>query len=145
MGAGRGLSQMETIMHHKLRAGSLRSAGIALALVAGLTTVTAAETNQPPEKLALTSAQKQKIGQSLANEHAQLAPPDFKIAVGAKLPASVSLSPVPLAVSNDIPATKNLSYARLDNKDIVLVDPKDRAVAEVIDPRPSTTGSSQSN
>ena len=132
-------------MNHRLRAGSLRSAGIVLAMAVGLAAATAAETHQPPDRLALTSAQKHKIVQSLAREHTQLAPPDFKIAVGAKLPTSLSLSPVPLAVSNDIPATKNLSYARLDNKDIVLVDPKDRTVAEVIEPQISTTGSSQSN
>jgi hypothetical protein len=46
-------------------------------------------------------------------------------------------------VTNEIAATKGFDYAKLASNEVVLIDPKDRQVAEVIMPR-NTTGSTTS-
>jgi hypothetical protein len=135
-------------MHHKAP-----SAVVGIALVAGTTLAAAAETtrsgalNAPApavqsnsaasERLNLTPGQKQKIVHGLSAERTQLRPSDFKPSVGATVPSAVSLSPVPLAISNDIPETINFSFAKLQDVEIVLVDPKVRRIAEVIGAPPS--------
>lgn len=91
-------------------------------------------------QLNLTSAQKQTISKELADETAANA--SFSATVGAKVPESVALKPVPMTVANEIPSIKSYSYAKLQDNDIVLVDPKNRTVAAVIEGGASTTGSS---
>jgi hypothetical protein len=138
-------------MHH-----GLRPAIATIAFVAGVTLAAAQSATSPSpspssaaagtggskaDQLKLSSEQKRQVVQGLAAERNQLTPPGFKVAVGATVPASVSLVPVPLAISNDVPTTKNYSFVKLENKDILLVDPKDRMIAEVINAPAATTGS----
>ena len=94
-------------------------------------------------QLNLTSAQKQTISKELADETAANA--SFSATVGAKVPESVALKPVPMTVANEIPSIKSYSYAKLQDNDIVLVDPKNRTVAAVIEGGASTTGSSSTS
>jgi hypothetical protein len=126
----------------------------ALALLATLSPpATAAETHnsatpggaarpqgESHQRLDLSSAQQQQLAHALAEERAQLPPAGFKPSVGGTVPSSVSLVPVPLMVSNEIPATKNFSFAKLQDQKILLVDPKNREIAEVIQAPASTTG-----
>jgi hypothetical protein len=91
-------------------------------------------------KLNLTSSQKQTISKELADETAANA--SFSASLGAKVPDSIALKPVPMTVANEIPSIKSYSYAKLQDDNIVLVDPKDRTVAAVIEDDASTTGSS---
>jgi hypothetical protein len=93
-------------------------------------------------RLDLTHSQKQKITQELSAE--EVAAASFPASVGAKVPASIALKPVPMTVATDIPSVKPYSYAKLPNHNIVLVDPKNRTVAAVIEAGPSTTGSGPS-
>lgn len=90
-------------------------------------------------QLSLTAAQKQTIARQLASE-----PPaagSFSASVGAKVPASIALHPMPTAVEGQVPAVKDFSFAKLPNNDIILAHPSSRTVAEVIQAQPSTTGS----
>jgi hypothetical protein len=91
-------------------------------------------------QLNLTSAQKQTISKELRAETAANA--SFSASVGAKVPESIALKPVPMTVANEIPSIKSYSYAKLRDHNIVLVDPKNRTVMAVIDGGAATTGSS---
>jgi hypothetical protein len=91
-------------------------------------------------QLSLTSTQMQSIYHSLASEKAQTAPFNFQPKVGAKVPGSLAMYPLPSTVTNEIAATKGFEYAKLASNEVLLIDPKDRQVAEVIMPR-NTTGS----
>ena len=94
-------------------------------------------------QLSLTSTQMQSIYHSLASEKAQTAPFNFQPKVGAKIPDSLAMYPLPSTVTNEIAATKGFEYAKLASNEVVLIDPKDRRVAEVIMPR-NTTGTTTS-
>jgi hypothetical protein len=96
------------------------------------------------DQLNLTSSQQQTISKELAREQTA-ADTSFQASVGAKVPSSIALKPVPMTVANDIPSVKMFSYAKLANHKIVLVDPKSRTVAAVIEGGASTTGSSPSS
>jgi hypothetical protein len=143
-------------MRYALRAASIAAALAALSTLAAAQDVTPVAPATPSqttpghpgagsEKLDLDAAQQQKIIQGLSAERTQLPPAGFKAAVGAKVPSSVGLSPVPLRLSDQVPSTKDLSFAKLEDHHILLVDPKDRKVAEVINAPASTTGSSSSS
>jgi hypothetical protein len=109
---------------------------VALAIVASASLAAAGQ-------LSLTSTQMQSIYHSLASEKGQTAPSNFQPKLGAKFPSSLAMHPLPTTVTNEIAATKGFEYAKLASNEVVLIDPKDREVAEVIMP-PNTTGSGTS-
>ena len=90
-------------------------------------------------QLSLTSTQQQSIYHSLASEKGQTAPSNFQPKLGAKVPDSVTMHQLPSSVTNEISTTKGYEFAKFTNNEVVLIDPKDRQVAELIMP-PSTTG-----
>lgn len=102
------------------------------AFLASVAVATAAEVN-------LTSQQKQAIAQSVQAEKGQPAPSGFLPKVGAAVPRSMSMHQLPTTVTAQVPAAKGLDYAKLNSNDILLIDPKDRRVADIIMPS-STTG-----
>lgn len=131
----------------------LRSLSFTVALIVGVGTGAAGATdsngastqsNMKKSELTLTRAQEQKIIRDLATESMEPAAAHVHASTGSKIPESVALHPLPTAVATDVPAAKNYSYAKLHDDDIVIVDPKNRVVADVIKPEPSTTGSSNS-
>ena len=44
----------------------------------------------------------------------------------------MSMRQLPSSVTTQVPATKDLEYIKLDNNTVLLIDPKDRRVAEII-------------
>jgi hypothetical protein len=111
----------------------LRGTAIAVVLVGGTGLAAAGQLN-------LTSTQQQTIYQGLSSEKGQTAPSSFQAKLGAKVPDQLAMHQLPSSVTNQIPAAKGFDFAKLANNEVVLIDPKDRQVAEVIMP-PSTTGS----
>jgi hypothetical protein len=93
--------------------------------------------------LNLTPQQKQTIIQSVQSETGQTAPAGFQPQVGASVPQSMSMHQLPSSVTTEIPAAKGLEYAKLSNNEVLLIDPKDRRVADVIMPS-GTTGAAPS-
>lgn len=94
--------------------------------------------------LNLTPQQKQTIVRSVQGEQGQAAPPGFQAQVGASVPQSMSMHQLPSSITTEIPAAKGLEFAKLSNNEVLLIDPKDRRVAEII--RPSgTTGAAPSS
>jgi hypothetical protein len=90
-------------------------------------------------ELNLTPQQKQTIMQSVQREQGQPAPAGFQPRVGASIPQSMSIQQLPSSVTTEVPVTKGLEYAKLNNNEILLIDPKDRRVADIIMPS-GTTG-----
>ena len=89
-------------------------------------------------KLQLSQQQKQQIGQALSGEQAQPAAAGAQAQVGSKLPASMTTKPMPGSVAAQVPATKDFHFVKLQDR-VLIVDPKDQMIAEVIQV-PSTTG-----
>jgi hypothetical protein len=114
-----------------MRKSVYRSAVVA-AFLASVAISTAAEVN-------LTAQQKQTIMQSVQTERGQAPPVGFLPRVGAAVPQSMPMRQLPPNVTSRVPAAKGLEYSKLDNNDILLIDPKDRRVAEIITPS-GTTG-----
>ena len=111
---------------------SLYRSAIAIAFLGSGAVTTAAELN-------LTTQQKQTIAQSVQTEIAQPAPAGFLPRVGAPVPQSLATRQLPPSATSQIPAAKNLQFAKLDSNEVLLIDPKDRRVAEIISPM-GTTG-----
>ena len=113
-----------------MRKSVYRSAVVA-AFLGSVAVATAAELN-------LTAQQKQSIMQSVQSEKSQPAA-GFQPRVGASVPPSMSMHQLPSNVTTQVPGTKDLEYVKLDNNTVVLIDPKDRRVADIITPS-GTTG-----
>jgi hypothetical protein len=92
--------------------------------------------------LNLTQAQKDTIFRSVMNEKGQAAPAGFQAKVGVAAPQTISLHALPSTVTSQVPAAKEFEYAKLANNEVLLINPKDRHVAEVI-MEPKTTGSAR--
>ena len=114
---------------------SLQGATIALALAGSVGFAAAAQ-------LKLTSAQQHTIYQGLASEKGQTAPAGFQAKVGEKVPQSLSMHQLPSSVSSQVSAAKDYEWAKLQNNEVLLINPKDRQVEEIIMPS-STTGSAK--
>jgi hypothetical protein len=113
----------------------LYGTAIAAALIGSVGLAGAAQLN-------LSSAQKQTIFHSLASEKGQTVPSGFQARLGEKLPQSMSMRQLPSSATNQVSAAKEYEYAKLANDEVLLINPKDRQVAEIIMP-PSTTGSAR--
>lgn len=93
-------------------------------------------------QLNLTPAQQQTIYQSVASEKGQATPVGFQVKVGEKVPQSLSMHELPSSATGQVSSAKGYEYAKLQNNEVLLINPKDRQVEEVIMP-PSTTGSTK--
>jgi hypothetical protein len=112
---------------------SVSHIAIAAAFLGSVAVATAAELN-------LTAQQKQTIAQSVQTETAQPMPAGFLPKVGAPVPQSLTMRQLPASVTQQVPAAKDLQFAKLDSNEVLLIDPKDHRVAEIISSSGSTTG-----
>ena len=82
--------------------------------------------------LQLSAAQKTSIFQSVTKEKVKSPPPaNLQVSVGAQIPASIELYPLPANIVADVPAAKAYKYTVSQNQ-VVLVDPTNMKVVEVI-------------
>jgi Protein of unknown function (DUF1236) len=111
----------------------LCGAAVSVAVAQEETTHPGSETNlSAVPNLKLTSAQKQTIYSSISGQkQKETEPPTFRAAVGAVVPTSVELRPLPKTIVDLVPELKDYEYAMLANQ-VVLVDPKNKQVVEVI-------------
>jgi len=81
----------------------------------------------------LTGAQEQLLWQRLVrpNTGSTTAPSGLIAAVGATLPASVTLRALPATVTRQIPAVRPYKYAML-GKTLLIINPTDRVIVDVI-------------
>ena len=109
---------------------------IVIALVfAGGMAVAAAQDSPPSDlpNLHLSTEQKQTIYQSVTSQKGEkgAAPDTFRAALGANVPDSVKLEPMPKTIVDLMPQTKDYRYGLVDNQ-VLLVEPHTRRVVEAI-------------
>jgi hypothetical protein len=100
-------------------------AATAIAFLGSVAVASAAE-------LSLTTQQKQMIAQGVQTELAQPTPSGFMPRVGAAVPPALMTHQLPPAVTSQIPAARDMQFAKLDNNEVLLIDPKDKRVADII-------------
>jgi hypothetical protein len=82
--------------------------------------------------LKLNAAQKQTIYSSISSQkQKETAPPTFRVAVGAVVPPSMDLQPLPKTIVDLIPELKDYEYTMVTNQ-VLLVDPRSKQVVEII-------------
>jgi hypothetical protein len=108
----------------KIMRKSLFGAAVVAAFLGSITVASA--------RLNLTLQQKNMIMQSVQSKKGRLAPTGFQPRVGASVPQSMRTHRLPSKVTAAVPAAKGLEYAKLANNEILLIDPKDMRVADII-------------
>jgi len=83
--------------------------------------------------LFLNTAQEHFILRSLAkyNSKEPAAPPGFSPEIGAVVPNSIALRPLPAIVTDEVWATMSYNYVFLQDE-LLIVNPKDRTVEDII-------------
>lgn len=93
------------------------------------TTTTSATANG---QLSLSSEQQKTLWKDISADASKQNPPaDFSAKVGAVVPSTITTKPLPAKAASDVPAARSYNYAMLNSK-ILLVNPSDHKVAEVI-------------
>jgi hypothetical protein len=111
-------------------------AAVAL-MLSCLDTVSHAQTPAPQEpvttshKLNLTLEQRHVIKEIIKDMKTDSARAEFVPAVGDPIPATVKLQPMPADIAQKVPQVKSHTFFITDEQ-IVIVDPKDNKVADVI-------------
>jgi hypothetical protein len=101
--------------------------------VTALTGTTSGNSMAGSQALNLTQQQRQKIAQAVANQPAEQAPANFQASVGQKVPSSLTLKSFPSSAQTELPASlQGDQYAKLNNNDIIIVDPSNREVVGVV-------------
>jgi hypothetical protein len=89
---------------------------------------------QPGAPLLLTPEQKSTIFAAIQQDNKKITPPkDFEPTVGAEVPPSIELYSLPDGVMATTPAARTIKYTKL-REHVVLVDPTNMRVAEVLKP-----------
>ncbi len=115
----------------------LRYAAIALALFGTLGLAAAQDANpvtnpSTAPDLKLSADQKHTIYLSISNQkQKETAPLDFRAAVGAVVPSSVELQPLPKTIVDLMPQMKDYQCAMVANQ-VLLVEPNGKQVVEII-------------
>ena len=83
--------------------------------------------------LELSQAQREAVYQSISNRQTKkdTAPVGFRAAIGAHVPDSIQLEPLPKAILELVPKTVDYEYAFVANQ-VLIVEPRSRTVVEVI-------------
>jgi hypothetical protein len=94
---------------------------------------TATDAPRDVPNLELSQSQREAIYQSISNRQAKkdTAPVGFRAAIGAHVPDSIKLEPLPKTVVELVPKTADYEYAFVANQ-VLIVDPRSRTVVEVI-------------
>jgi hypothetical protein len=93
----------------------------------------------PMANINLSLEQKHTIRELVKDMHLPKEGGKFDLKVGASVPASVVLAPMPVEIGNKVPQIKSHRLF-VTGERIVLVNPNDPRIAEVIDEPGATTG-----
>ena len=82
--------------------------------------------------LQLNAQQKAAIFQSVTKEKVKSPPPaNMQVSIGAQVPASIELYPLPANVVSEVPAAKSFKYTVAQNQ-VLIVDPTNMKIVDVI-------------
>jgi len=123
----------------------------AIALVAGVSVVSAASmwkssTSKPAtesassmsqpvakDSLSLSASQQQTAWKDIsAHATKESAPANFTAKVGAAVPSDLATHPVPVSTASKVPELRPYQYALLSNNKLLIVNPSDKKIAEII-------------
>jgi hypothetical protein len=121
-------------------AAALLLAGVSLAAANTMsrhssTTGSAFSSVQPAAKdrLSLSSKQRQMAWKDISNLAAkEKVPSGFTAKVGEEVPSALRTYPVPVTTANRVPTLRPYQYAMLKNNKLLIVNPKDKKIAEII-------------
>jgi len=88
------------------------------------------------QKLILTPEQRTAIYEQVSKDKSKVAPKDFSPVIGADVPPMIELYMLPDEAVAGVPAAKLYKYTMVEGK-VVLVDPTNMRVVDVIGPPPS--------
>ena len=83
-------------------------------------------------KINLSLEQRHVIKELIKDLNVSPAPANVETAVGATVPATINLSPMPQGVSEKVPQVKSHMFFLKDGK-VVIVDPKENKIVDAID------------
>ena len=84
------------------------------------------------DKLSLTSTEQKSAWKDLNGQAAnQNAPSGFQPQVGAMVPGSIKLEPIPSKTATNVPSLKPFDFAMVQGK-LLIVNPSDKKIADVI-------------
>ena len=85
------------------------------------------------DKVMLTSKQRREVWKDISILAAkEKAPSGFTAKVGASVPKGLTTYPVPVTTATKVPKLRPFHYAMLKNDKILIINPKDKKVAEII-------------
>jgi hypothetical protein len=95
-------------------------------------TETRTEGKQTNLSVTIKPEQKTVIKQTIVRENVRPAKIDVQIRVGAVVPRTVELRPLPATIIEIVPAYRSYRYILVDEDTIVIVDPTDWTIVDVI-------------
>jgi Protein of unknown function (DUF1236) len=107
---------------------------VTAAAAAGMAKSSSSSTMSKPasDTLTLTSTQQKTAWNDLRGQAAkQKAPSSFKATVGAVVPSTLKIEPVPSKAASAIPALGSYDFAMVQGK-LLIVNPSDKKIVEVI-------------
>jgi hypothetical protein len=124
---------------------STRLMVVTIAILSGLS-IAAAATNKmskesgakpvsmtPKDKLSLTKEQEKTAWQDISKQaRKESVPAHFVAKVGVAVPGGLMTYPVPMTTSSNMPVLRRYQYALLENGSLLIVNPDDKKIADVI-------------
>jgi hypothetical protein len=108
------------------------AAALAIGVPASGQTPAQKELPQAERAFNLTLEQRHTIKELLKDEKVDKAPGNIQVTAGAPAPANVTLHDMPTVLAEKVPQIKSHQFFLTGDK-IVIVEPKDKKVAEVIE------------
>jgi hypothetical protein len=89
--------------------------------------------SQAKDVLSLTGKQRNTAWRDISKlASKEKAPSGFIAKIGAVIPSTLTTHPVPVTTANKVPALRPYQYALLSNNRLLIVNPSDNKVAEII-------------
>jgi hypothetical protein len=119
-------------------------AGVSVASAAGMsksstskpaTTGSASSMSQPVAKdsLSLSASQQQTAWKDIsAQATKESAPASFTAKVGVAVPSELATHPVPVSTASKVPELRPYQYTLLSSNKLLIVNPSDKKIAEII-------------
>ena len=113
-------------------AAGLLMAGVSAASAAGMSQSNSAMSRPASDTLSLTSTQQKTVWNDLHGQATeQKAPSGFNATVGAVVPRTVKIEPVPSKAASAVPALKSFDFGD-GQRQLLIVNPSDKKIVEVI-------------
>jgi hypothetical protein len=96
-------------------------------------TAKSSSTPMPADKLSLTSSQETTAWHDIAKQaRKEKAPANFSATVGTVVPGALMTYPVPITTASEVPTLRRYQYALLENNKLLIINPRDRKISDVI-------------